>query len=471
MTRAPSAYFLFAEAVRAQVQAELQAENPEAKISVAMLGKAIGERWRALSDEQKQHYKTLAAEKAVEAGALAEEGAAAGAEHEGGSSAAEAALPTSLVKRIMLMDDEVARVGAEGLRAVAAAAEAFLGLLASKALSRAGGDKRKNFRFDDLLAVAKQDRRLGVMGLSDVLQRDPAFEEASWLGEGHVMEIGKGLSKVPRMSFTRHSPGHVGYSQLSHPVGSDIADTEAAHLLDTSDDECIHKHHSNRAPWLRALVLGANDGLVSVASLLMGVGAGSTSLTTLRLSGIAGLVGGALSMGVGEYISVSSQRDAELADIEVERREQLKGPDARRREQRELAEIYVARGLPPALADEVATVLSDRHVDDVVRTHARDELGIDVDELAQPFQAALISVLCFTAGGGLPLLSACFIADPRIRLYSIAIATTIGLILFGTLGACLGGAHPVRGAARVVVGGWLALAVVYGIGRLVGEGA
>lgn len=171
----------------------------------------------------------------------------------------------------------------------------------------------------------------------------------------------------------------------------------------------------------------ANDGLVSVASLLMGVGAGSTSLTTLRLSGIAGLVGGALSMGVGEYISVSSQRDAELADIEVERREQLKGPDARRREQRELAEIYVARGLPPALADEVATVLSDRHVDDVVRTHARDELGIDVDELAQPFQAALISVLCFTAGGGLPLLSACFIADPRIRLYSIAIATTIGL--------------------------------------------
>lgn len=93
----------------------------------------------------------------------------------------------------MLMDDEVARVGAEGLRAVAAAAEAFLGLLASKALSRAGGDKRKNFRFDDLLAVAKQDRRLGVMGLSDVLQRDPAFEEASWLGEGHATDDGKGL--------------------------------------------------------------------------------------------------------------------------------------------------------------------------------------------------------------------------------------------------------------------------------------
>lgn len=125
-------------------------------------------------------------------GALAEEGPAAGAEHEGGSSAAEAALPTSLVKRIMLMDDEVARVGAEGLRAVAAAAEAFLGLLASKALSRAGGDKRKNFRFDDLLAVAKQDRRFGVMGLSDVLQRDPMFEEAGWLGGGAQQMLARG---------------------------------------------------------------------------------------------------------------------------------------------------------------------------------------------------------------------------------------------------------------------------------------
>ncbi|KAL6774355.1 CVL1 [Auxenochlorella protothecoides x Auxenochlorella symbiontica] len=264
-----------------------------------------------------------------------------------------------------------------------------------------------------------------------------------------------------------------GYERLPAPTPDGLADAEAQLLDDTTVEElCEHVHHSNRAPWLRALVLGANDGLVSVAALLIGVTAGSSDLAAMRLSGIAGIVGGALSMAVGEYISVSSQRDAEEADIMQERLEQLKGPDARAKEQTELAQIYVDRGLPPNLAAQVAQVLSNHHLEDVVRTHARDELGIDVDELARPLQAAVVSALCFTSGGLMPLLAAAFVHDQTVRLIAIAGATTLGLVLFGVLGAFLGGAHKIRGAARVVLGGWLALGVVYGIGNLLGvEGA
>ncbi|KDD73388.1 VIT family protein [Helicosporidium sp. ATCC 50920] len=208
-----------------------------------------------------------------------------------------------------------------------------------------------------------------------------------------------------------------------------------------------------------------NDGLVSVASVLVGVGAGSQSLDTVRLSGVAALVGGALSMAVGEYISVSSQRDAELADIEQERQEQLKGPEAQERELEELAHIYVERGLPYPLARQVAEVLTEK---DVVRAHARDELGIDIDDLAQPFRAAAVSATCFVSGGGLPLLATAFVTNPQARLMVTLAATTAGLFAFGLVGALLGGAGALRGAGRVLLGGWLALAVVYLVGALVG---
>lgn len=190
------------------------------------------------------------------------------------------------------------------------------------------------------------------------------------------------------------------------------------------DEYCDHVHHSNRAPWLRALVLGANDGLVSTAALIMGVGAGSADLFVLRLSGVAGLISGALSMAVGEYVSVSSQRDAEHADIQKEIIEQLKGPEAQARELEELAQIYESRGVPPDLARQVAVALTEK---DVIRAHARDELGIDIDELANPIQAAVVSALTFTCGAAIPLLSACFIAIQSYRLLAIALSTTAGL--------------------------------------------
>jgi VIT1/CCC1 family predicted Fe2+/Mn2+ transporter len=190
------------------------------------------------------------------------------------------------------------------------------------------------------------------------------------------------------------------------------------------EEYCDHVHHSNRAPWLRALVLGANDGLVSVAALLMGVGSGSPDLAVLRLSGVAALISGALSMAVGEYVSVSSQRDSERADIQKEIEEQLKGPEAQARELEELSSIYVARGVPEDLARQVAVALTEK---DVIRAHARDELGIDIDELSNPLQAAVISALTFAGGAALPLLSAVFLNSQTSRLIAIIISTTIGL--------------------------------------------
>lgn len=227
------------------------------------------------------------------------------------------------------------------------------------------------------------------------------------------------------------------------------------------DDE--HTHYSHRAPWLRAFVLGANDGLVSVASLMLGVGAASSDLRTMQLSGVAGLVAGALSMACGEYISVASQKDAEEADIEKERAEQAKGPAAQERELEELTQIYIGRGLSPHLARQVAEELTAK---DVVRAHARDELGINIDELANPFQASATSALAFSLGAGLPLLAGAFILEPLLRVYIVTAAATVGLLLFGALGAWLGGASLFKGAMRVLVGGWLAMAVTYGIGLI-----
>lgn len=240
-----------------------------------------------------------------------------------------------------------------------------------------------------------------------------------------------------------------------------------------ADGEFIaSEHYSQRAQWLRAGVLGANDGLVSVASLMMGVGGGSSSQQTLLLSGVAGLVGGALSMAAGEYISVYSQKDSQEADMEKERQAQEHGPQMRQYELDELAQIYEGRGLPKELARDVAVHLTKNNV---LEAHARDELGIDPDDLANPVQASLASAIAFSIGAAIPLLAAIIAhaisPDHLIRLAAVLGASTVALAVFGAIGAALGGASMLRGSIRVIIGGVLAMAVTYGVGRLFGVDA
>jgi VIT1/CCC1 family predicted Fe2+/Mn2+ transporter len=221
-------------------------------------------------------------------------------------------------------------------------------------------------------------------------------------------------------------------------------------------------HLSHRSNWLRAAVLGANDGIVSTASLVLGVAASGASASAIVTAGIAGLVAGALSMAAGEYVSVSSQRDAERADISLEARE-LRGDPAG--ELRELAGIYEQRGLPPALAAEVAEALTRQ---DALAAHSRDELGLSEERLAQPLQAAWASALSFSAGAALPLL-VIGVAPSGVREAATVLATIVALAVSGDLGARLGGAPRLRATVRVVVWGAVAMAVTAGIGALVGR--
>ena len=220
-------------------------------------------------------------------------------------------------------------------------------------------------------------------------------------------------------------------------------------------------HLSHRSNWLRAAVLGANDGILSTASLVLGVAASGASRAAIVTAGIAGLVAGALSMAAGEYVSVSSQRDAERADIRLEERELRHDPEG---ELRELAGVYEQRGLPPALASEVAMSLS-RH--GALEAHTRDELGLDTGRRARPFQAAWTSALSFAAGAALPLLSVA--ATPAsARAATTVIVALIALGLLGAVGARLGGAPRLRATVRVVAWGAVAMAVTAGIGAVVG---
>jgi VIT1/CCC1 family predicted Fe2+/Mn2+ transporter len=221
-------------------------------------------------------------------------------------------------------------------------------------------------------------------------------------------------------------------------------------------------HLSHRSGWLRAAVLGANDGILSTASLVLGVAASGASGAAIIVAGFAGLVAGALSMAAGEYVSVSSQRDAEQADIRLEERELRHDPGG---ELRELAGIYERRGLPPALANEVAQTLSRRGA---LEAHARDELGLDEDRLSRPFQAAWTSAVSFAAGAALPLLAVA--ATPsRARVVVTVAVTLTALGLLGDLGARLGGAPRRRATVRVVAWGAVAMAITAGIGALVGS--
>lgn len=220
-------------------------------------------------------------------------------------------------------------------------------------------------------------------------------------------------------------------------------------------------HRSGRSGWLRAAVLGSDDAIVSTASLMIGVAASAASKGAILIAGVAGLVAGAMSMAVGEYVSVSSQRDAEQADIELEKRELLGNPHA---ELAELAQIYVKRGLEKELALQVAQQLSAH---DRLGSHLRDELGIERGTLSRPLQAAWISAASFASFALVPIV-ALLIAPAAIRLPAIALLSLGSLAALGAFGAHLGGAPLGRAALRVTIGGAIAMAVTAAIGRILG---
>jgi VIT1/CCC1 family predicted Fe2+/Mn2+ transporter len=226
-------------------------------------------------------------------------------------------------------------------------------------------------------------------------------------------------------------------------------------------DHLHEEHRSHRVGWLRAAVLGANDGIVSTASLVIGVAAATTSRNAVVTAGVAGLVAGAMSMAVGEFISVSSQRDAEQADLKVEAEALAQHPMT---ELRELARIYETRGVEPGLARLVAEQLMAH---DELGAHARDELGITEVSTARPFQAAWTSALSFTAGALVPVLASS-LSPTSIRIPLTAALALIALIALGALGARAGGAPWRRAAARVVALSSIAMALTWVIGRIVG---
>lgn len=221
------------------------------------------------------------------------------------------------------------------------------------------------------------------------------------------------------------------------------------------------KHRSDRAQWLRAAVLGSDDAIVSTASLMIGVAASAAPQAAILVAGVAGLVAGSMSMAAGEYVSVSSQRDAEQADLERETRELEAQPQA---ELAELAAIYVKRGLDAGLARQVAEQLSAH---DRLGAHLRDELGLDPAALARPLQAAWISAVSFALFALIPI-AALVIAPASVRIPVIAAISLASLAFLGALGGHLGGAPLARAALRVTLGGALAMAATALVGRLLG---
>jgi vacuolar iron transporter family protein len=221
------------------------------------------------------------------------------------------------------------------------------------------------------------------------------------------------------------------------------------------------RHRTLRIGWLRAAVLGANDGILSTSSLVLGVAAAHATHSNVVVAGVAGLVAGAMSMAAGEYVSVHSQADTEKADLKLERAE-LKTDD--KGEHKELATIYVARGLDPALAEQVAQQLMAH---DAIGAHARDELGISEASRARPIQAALASAGSFAVGAVMPLLVAT-VASPTRVIPIVAGSSLMFLALLGGLAARAGGAGVIVGALRVTFWGALAMAVTAGVGSLFG---
>lgn len=221
------------------------------------------------------------------------------------------------------------------------------------------------------------------------------------------------------------------------------------------------KHSNSRVGWLRAAILGADDGIVSTASLMLGIAATSAPNATIAVAGLAGLVAGAASMATGEYVSVSSQADAEASDIAREKKE-LKAMPAH--ELQELKRIYMDRGLDEPLALQVAKKLMEF---DALGSHMRDELGITDDGRARPVQAALVSAASFATGAALPLF-ALWLTPDGFRSLGISISAVLLLAGLGALGGRIGGAPPMRAAIRVCIGGILAMTATHLVGRLLG---
>jgi VIT1/CCC1 family predicted Fe2+/Mn2+ transporter len=221
------------------------------------------------------------------------------------------------------------------------------------------------------------------------------------------------------------------------------------------------RHRTDRIGWLRAAVLGANDGIVSTASLVLGVAAADASHASVMVAGIAGLVAGAMSMAAGEYVSVRSQADSEAAALDLERSELATNDPG---ERRELTAIYVSRGLDPALAQQVAEQLMAH---DALAAHARDELGISGAFSARPLQAALTSAGSFAVGAALPLLAAAAV-PPSSLIAVVTGASLVFLAVLGGIAARVGGAKVTTGAVRVTFWGALAMALTAGVGALFG---
>lgn len=218
---------------------------------------------------------------------------------------------------------------------------------------------------------------------------------------------------------------------------------------------------NSRLNWLRASVLGANDGIVSTAAIILGVAGATSDRSAILTAGFAGLVAGALSMGLGEYVSVSSQRDSERAFIEQEKRELEANPEA---ELKELAEIYQAKGLSKETSLKVANELTAH---DVIKAHLEAEHKIDEEDLSSPVHAAIASAISFTVGALIPLL-AVILTVANLRVTVTFVAVVIALIITGYLSATVGGASRRKAVLRVVVGGALAMAVTYVVGHLFG---
>jgi vacuolar iron transporter family protein len=220
------------------------------------------------------------------------------------------------------------------------------------------------------------------------------------------------------------------------------------------------RHNSHRSGWLRAAVLGANDGIISTASLMMGIAAAQQSQNAILLAGVAGLVAGAVSMAAGEYVSVCSQSDLEKADLEKERKELIDDPEG---ELRELEGIYMSRGISRELSKQVAAELTEK---DALGAHARDELGITDFNAAKPLQAALASAASFALGAFIPLLTTILITQQSLLF--IPTISLISLTLLGALAAKMGGAKPLKGAIRVTFWGAAAMAATALVGSFFG---
>lgn len=234
-------------------------------------------------------------------------------------------------------------------------------------------------------------------------------------------------------------------------------DAPRSHLTSPTEE----RHRSGGTGWLRAAVLGADDGIVSTASLMLGVTTAHASAGQVLAAGVSGLFAGAMSMAAGEYVSVSSQRDSEQADLKREQGELASDPQG---EREELTQIYVGRGLEESLARQVADQLM-RH--DALEAHARDELGITDYSRARPIQAALSSAAAFAGGAVVPVLTV-LVARGGARFPSLVVVALIALVILGVLGALAGGANWRRGGLRVLVGGAAAMAVTAGVGHLLG---